>query len=202
MRHGMRPMGGGGEDRPHHKERTLAEISVTVWLTPENASFCLKNGLLYLTLDGKQARATLFRQFPFDMLWEYISVLDEDEHEMGIIRSLDLFEGETLELLKNELKKRYYTIEITKILSMKERYGFSYWKVDTVDGELTFTLKDTLRSISTVNGSRVFFADVDGNRFEIPDIQALDAKSRRHGQLRLFAPSRITELYSKHLGSC
>lgn len=172
--------GGGSPRRP---ERSLAEISVTVWLTPENAAFSLQNGLLYLTLDGETKRVTLFRQFPFDLLWEYISVLDEDEHELGILRDISLFEDKTKNLLEQELKKRYYTVTVTKILSVKERFGFSYWRVETTEGEWKFTLRDTLKNISCVNGSRVFFADVNGNRFEIPDMNRLDAKSRRSLEL-------------------
>jgi hypothetical protein len=180
----MRPnhfMGGGRGrgGRPPRPERTLAEISVTVWLTPDNASFALRGGLLYLTLDGTEKRVTLFRQFPFDLLWEYISVLDEDEHELGIVKNLALFDEATRSLLENELKKRYYSVTVTAIHSVKERFGFSYWRVNTNEGEKSFTLKDTSKSISTVNQERIFFTDADGNRYEIPDINALDAKSRR-----------------------
>ena len=175
--------GGEGRRRPHREERSLAEISVTVWLTPENAEFSLQNGLLYLTLNGERRRVTLFRQFPFDLLWEYISVLDEDERELGIVRDIAVFAEETRMLLEQELKKRYYTVTVTKILSVKERFGFSYWRVLTTEGEWTFTLRDTLKSISSVNGRRVFFSDVNGNRFEIPDLSELDAKSRRSLEL-------------------
>lgn len=176
-----------GTRRKHHRrdERSLAEISVTVWLTPENAAFSIRNGLLYLTLDGEEKRVTLFRQFPFDLLWEYISVLDEEEHELGIIRDVSLFEADTKSLLERELKKRYYTVAISAILSVKERFGFSYWRVMTSEGELKFTLRDTLRSIHSVNGSRVFFSDVNGNRYEIPDLHQLDTKSRKQLELYL-----------------
>ncbi len=177
--------GGRGEKAPRRAERSLAEISVTVWLTPENAAFSVKNGLLYLTLNGEETRVTLFRQFPFDLLWEYISVLDEEEREMGIVRSVDLFEDETRELLVKELKKRYYSVAVTKIISVKERFGFSYWRVGTDEGERKFTLRDTLKNIACVNGTCVFFTDVNGNRFEISDLSSLDAKSRRKLELYL-----------------
>ena len=180
-----RPDGDRREKAPRRAERPLSEISVTVWLTPENASFSAKNGLLYLTLNGEETRVTLFRQFPFDLLWEYISVLDEEEREMGIVRSVDLFEEETRELLVKELKKRYYSVTVTGILSVKERFGFSYWRVDTDEGEQKFTLRDTLKNIACVNGTRVFFTDVNGNRFEIPDLASLDPKSRRKLELYL-----------------
>lgn len=111
-------------DRPpmgrhhHHVEskKTLEELSVTNWLTPENAVFSMENGLLYCRIsDGKNERVKLARAFPFELLWEYISVLDQDGEELGLIRTLDSFEGEENELLRSELKKRYYSPIITGI---------------------------------------------------------------------------------------
>lgn len=167
------------------KVRTLAEISVTVWLTPENASFSMKNGFLYMTLDGVEQRVALCREFPFELLWEFISVLDEEQNELGIIRNIELFEGETREMLVTELRRRYYSPEIKRILSMKERYGFSYWKVETEEGEVSFTLHDTFRSIIRVGEHRAILFDVNGNRFEIPDVRALDRKSLKKVELYL-----------------
>ena len=188
MRHGFHrppPEGGRGgkEGGPRRRERTLAEISVTVWLTPENASFQMKNGLLYATVDEKEQRVTLCRQFPMDMPWEYVSVLNEEEHEIGIVRSLSLFADGAEELLRAELERRYYARRIRAIHSVKERYGFSYWRVTSDEGELRFTLQDTFRSITTVNGNRVFFTDIHGNRYEVEDLQSMDAKSRRKLEL-------------------
>lgn len=182
----MPPRGGGpGEHGPHGKERTLAEISVTVWLTPENAAFYIKNGFLYVSYNGKEQRAFLCRQFPFEMLWEFISVLDEEQCEIGIIRNVELFEGETRELLVTELSRRYYSPVIQSIKSAKERYGFSYWRVETAEGEVSFTLHDTYRSIIRAGETRVIFMDVDGNRFEIPDVERLDRKSYKKIELYL-----------------
>ena len=175
----------GNKGEGKGKERTLAEISVTVWLTPENATFYSKNGFLYLNYEGKEQRVFLCRQFPFELLWEFISVLNEEQNEVGIIRRLSEFEDEERELLSTELKRRYYTPTIQKIVSVKERYGFSYWKVVCESGEVSFTLHDTYRSIIHAGENRLFFFDVDGNRFEIPDTLALDRKSYKKIELYL-----------------
>ena len=163
----------------------MAEISVTVWLTPENATFLLKNGFLYIKHAEKEQRAFLCRQFPFEMLWDFISVLDEEQCEIGIIRKIDLFEEETRSLLINELNRRYYSPVISRILQVKERYGFSYWKVETAEGTVNFTLHDTYRSIVRAGENRIILMDVDGNRFEIPDVSALDKKSYKKIDLYL-----------------
>ena len=171
---------------PHRdRERSLEEVSATVWLTQENASFAMRNGLLYLTYDGKETRVTLRRAFPFDTLWEFISVLNEDEDELGIVRDLDLFEEDERKILREELERRYYSPKILKILSFKERYGFSYWRVETAEGEMRFTLHDTYKNLVHISEKRVILLDVDGNRFEIPDVTALDRKSYRKIELYL-----------------
>jgi hypothetical protein len=167
------------------KKRTLAELSVTVWLTPENATFFQKNGFLYIRHGDTEQRAFLCRQFPFELLWEFISVLDEEQNEIGIIRNLSLFDGEVHDLLTNELERRYYSPIIRRIFSMKERYGFSYWKVKTDEGEVSFTLHDTFRSIIRAGEHRIILMDVDGNRFDIPDVRELDRKSYKKIELYL-----------------
>ena len=171
--------------RPEKKERSLAEISVTVWLTPENTSFYLKNGFLYIKHGERDERAFLCRQFPFELMWEFISVMDDEKREIGIIRRVSDFEGEANTLLTDELSRRYYSPVIESILHVKERYGFSYWKVRTGEGEVSFTLHDTYRSIIHAGENRVILLDVDGNRFEIPDVEALDRKSYKKIELYL-----------------
>ena len=173
------------EDGEASKQRTLAELSVTVWLTPENALFTERNGFLYILYGGEERRAFLCRQFPFEMLWKFISVLDEDQNEIGIIRNVSLFAGEQEEMLKRELERRYYSPVIRRILSMKERYGFSYWKVETDEGDMQFTLHDTFKSIIRAGEHRAVLMDVDGNRFDIPDVRELDRKSYKKIELYL-----------------
>ncbi|MBQ9773105.1 MAG: DUF1854 domain-containing protein [Clostridia bacterium] len=181
----MRGMKRGQHAGEEKKMRTLAELSVTVWLTPENATFFIKNNFLYVRQNGEETRAFLCRQFPFELQWEFISVLNEDQEELGIIRDVALFEGETREILTEELRRRYYAPVIERIHSVKERYGFSYWRVQTPEGDVSFTLHDTYRSIIHAGENRLILLDVNGNRFEIPDASVLDRKSYKRIELYL-----------------
>ena len=143
--------------------------------------------------EGKMLRVAerifLSRAFPFDMPRDYISVLDKDKKEIGFIRSLDDFDEPQRSMLMRELESKYYTPTIKRIYSVKERYGFSYWKTECEFGEKSFTLQDTYRSIiktSNPDGSeRLFILDVDGNRYEIPDVEKLDRKSFKKIELYL-----------------
>lgn len=173
------------EERKQRPERSLADLSVTVWLTPENASFFMKNNFLYIRQGEEEQRAFLCRQFPFELQWEFISVMNAEEQEIGIIRNLELFDEENCALLKEELRRRYYSPVIDKIYSLKERYGFSYWRVHTTEGDMSFTLRDTFRSIIRAGNDRVVIMDVNGNRFEIPDVNDIDKKSYKKIELYL-----------------
>lgn len=128
-------------------------------------------------------RVFLHRAFPFEDKFNYISVNDKDGKEIALIKSLDDINEEQRRYITDELNRKYYSPVIKKIISMKERFGFSYWKVLTDTGERTFTIQDTYRNIHKIDTSHIFLTDVDGNRYDIPDIEALDRKSYKKIEL-------------------
>ncbi|MCQ2432446.1 MAG: DUF1854 domain-containing protein [Clostridia bacterium] len=172
-----------------------AVISIQ-YLSDENAVFTEENGFITLkaTLtneDGSKEeksfpRVYLHSAFPFDMPDSYISVLDKDQKEIGMIREISALSPDTQKILRDELRRKYYAPVIQKILSVKERYGFSYWRVILKDGsEFSFTVQDTYRSMLRITSKHIFVIDVDGNRFEIPDAEALDRTSYKKIELYL-----------------
>ncbi len=162
-------------------------------LSPSNAEFFIKNGFPAMKLtdrDGGEVheyeRVFLHRAFPFELLWQYISVLDTDGKEIGVVYDVDDFEKETTELLRTELRRKYYEPQVKTIVSLKERYGFSYWNVLCDEGrEVSFTMQDTFRNIIRVGNDKAILLDVDGNRFVIESIAALDRKSYKKIELYL-----------------
>jgi len=179
-RMGGRPGGPGGRT-------PVRENPNSVQISKENATFSMKNGFLFMACpkDAEPRRVLLHRDFPFDHPWAYISVLSTDSMELAFLQSVDLFDGEEKEMIVRELERKYYTPSIKKIISVKDRFGFSYWDVETDSGKVTFTLQDTFKSISRAGDNKLFFSDVDGNRFVIEDIEALDRKSHKKIELYL-----------------
>lgn len=168
---------------------TFDAIIQIVYLTPENAVFYQKGDFLGLktTLNGEEVDhgiVKLRRMFPFEELWQDISVLTPSNEEIGVISEVDAF-GEASALLHAELERIYFTPKITKIHSMKEKYGFSNWDVDTDVGRITFSVKDTFRSVLSLPGGRAIITDVDGGRYEIVDAAKLDKASFRRVELYL-----------------
>ena len=179
--------GRGGFDRGQRQADTSTEVKK---IDASNAEFCMKNGFLSMTKkeeNGEEKtydRVFLHRDFPCELLWEYISVLDSDQAEVGIIFNIEDFEGETKQMLVTELERKYYEPRIKTIVSLKERYGFSYWEVVCEDGRnVKFTMQDTFRNIIRAGDDRAILLDVDGNRFVIESIMDLDRKSHKKIEL-------------------
>ncbi len=162
-----------------------------LYLNKENAHFEEKNGFLSLTLtqngESKTYERVFFhRAFPYEFLFKYISVLDDEKKEIGILYDISDLEPNAADLVKCEIEKKYYSPVITEIKSVKERYGFSYWKVTLEDGrEASFTMQDTYKNILHTGDDSIVLVDVDTNRYTVRSVSALSSKSYRKIELYL-----------------
>lgn len=130
-------------------------------------------------------RVYFHRCFPFETPDEYISVLDKDGKEYGMILKISDLPEEAREIINSELQRKYFCPVIEKILSLKDKLGYSYWTVDTDHGEMSFSTHDTYRNIARVGNGILIVTDVDGNRYRINDYKALDKKSFKKIELFL-----------------
>ena len=170
----------------------LLEKSATIFrLDKSNSKFEMKNRFLTLTVtengeEKRYDRVFLHRAFPHELLWEYISVIAEESREIGLIYNIEDFDDETACILKTELERKYYSPIIAQINSVKERYGFSYWKVTTTDGrKLSFSMRDTFGNIIHTSDDSAALVDVDGNRYIIKSILGLDKISYKKIEIYL-----------------
>lgn len=170
----------------------LEDVRESVALTPENSRFLRSAGNLIsleLTIPGKEPeffeRVVLLRAFPLTNPTEFISVREPDSKELGngkeigMIRYMDDFDEETTMLFLEELDRRYFAPKIKKIHSCREKFGYSYWNVETSAGNVTFTLSNPFANIRILDGGSVLINDIDGNVFEITDPKKLDTASYR-----------------------
>lgn len=130
-------------------------------------------------------RVFFHRAFPYELPDEFISVLDKDNREYGIIRALSEFDEGSREIINKALKRKYYCPEITKIHSLKDQFGYSYWDVETDNGRMEVVLKDTFSSIARISDVFIVITDISGNRYKISDLEAFDRKSYRKIELFL-----------------
>lgn len=137
--------------------------------------------VLYRIEGQKEERVGCFeakRAFPFEKEDEYIVLLSEEGKDLGFIRALSERAEQERAILEKELARRYFMPVIIGIQKVTERFAFSYWKVKTTSGDLEFSVKDTYRSLIHL-GKRIIVTDADGNRYDIPDVTALDRDSRK-----------------------
>jgi len=160
-------------------------------LTPENAKFTQsRGGMISLTVQSENGeesfeRVIVLRSFPVTAPNEFLSVREPDTRkkgrgaEIGMIRYLKDFDDETRALINAELDLRYFTPVIQKILSVKDKFGYSYWEAETTAGKVSFVLNNPFSQIRVLEDMRIYISDMDGNSFVIPDPSKLDRSSYR-----------------------
>lgn len=158
-------------------------------LNRDNARFSrTKGGFVSLEYNGNTwQRIAVYRAFPFTDPERYISIREPDEKakEIGMVQDLNKdLDPQTAELLREQLRIRYFTPKILKIQDIKEEYGFAYFKAVTEQGPCRFTIHMSGSSVVRLSDSRILLSDLDGNRFEIEDLNRL-SESELH-KLDLF----------------
>lgn len=162
------------------EERERAEeLLKTRWITADTARFERTSGG-FLSMDYRDVhypRVTVHRCFPFSAPDEYLSVREPEGEgrEIGLIRALSDLPKQVRDLIEEQIALRYFTPIIRQIHAIKEEYGYSYWDVTTDKGRCRFTVRMGNSSVYPVGESRYIVNDLDGNRFEIPDIGKLTA---------------------------
>jgi len=109
----------------------------------------------------------------------YIAIVDLNGKEITMLEDLSVLDNESKDALNEALRRRYMTAVVLKIRSMKDELGVTYFDVDTDRGRREFVVQNLLEGARWLGERRLLIFDVDGNRFEIPDIDALDKRSIR-----------------------
>ncbi|NLJ73911.1 MAG: DUF1854 domain-containing protein [Firmicutes bacterium] len=138
-------------------------------------------GLVSLQFDDTfYPKVDVYLSFPFSYPEQFISIRDEEGEEIGLIYDLSELDSVSREAVQQELKWRYFTPKIERITSYKEEFGHTYWGVITERGRENFVTRGRDQAIRIVSETRILIIDVSGNRFEIPDLRKLDARSRQY----------------------
>ena len=178
--------GFGGEEKEFDLEEMKKETEEMLkirYLNSENAEFARTDGgFVSLKIeDESYDRVHVVRMFPFTDPEHYISIRtpDENSKEIGIIRDMNDVKPEVRKMLEEQMNLRYFTPIITKIINIKDEYGYAYFDVVTDRGACRFTINIGGSSVVHLSDTRVLISDIDENRFEIPDIMKLTIGERK-----------------------
>ena len=164
-------------------KRESDELLQMRFLTGDNATFSRTGGgFVSLKFGEKEyVRVGVYLTFPLTEPEEYISIREADEKakEIGIIEKLSQLEKDQQEMIREQIKLRYFMPTITKVLDIKDEYGYAYWNVTTTFGTCRFTTRMSGDAVIFLGESRVLVTDIDGNRYEIPDFYKLTVMERK-----------------------
>lgn len=153
------------------------------FLTSENAAFRrTEGGFLALKFEEKDyERVGVYLTFPLTNPDEFISIREADEKakEIGIIRSIQDLGREEQEMIREQVRLRYFMPIIRKVLDVKDEYGYAYWHVTTDFGSCRFTTHMGGDAVVNLGEARYQVTDIDGNRYEIPDLYSLSVMERK-----------------------
>lgn len=152
-------------------------------ITSENAEFeRTEGGFLSLKFRDKEyKRIGVYLTFPLTNPEEFISIREADEKakEIGMVESLAALSPRHREMLEEQIRLRYFMPVVTKVMEVKEEYGYAYWYVETSFGVCRFTTHMSNDAVAVLGESRLLITDIDGNRYEIPDFYALTVQERK-----------------------
>ena len=157
------------------------EVKERIYVTREDQITLYENNLVTLTLaDGTvYEKLEPRRLFPVSRANTYITLLDSEGVEIGVIRSLNDLNPSSLERIEYSLNDYYLVPHIVRIISVSEKYGTIHWSVETDRGYKEFDIRNRNHDIRVYSDGRVRVRDSDDNRYIIKDYRALDKHSKK-----------------------
>lgn len=116
--------------------------------------------------------------FPLNKPKSYVQVLNSDGKEIGIVPRLSDLDDDSRRAVTAALDRRYFTPRITSIKGLKQEGGMWHFNVDSNRGAAEFYVRNWRDSAHEIASGRLLLTSVDGQRFEIPNVNGLDQRSQ------------------------
>lgn len=128
--------------------------------------------------DEEKIVSRFIRSFPLTSPNGFVSIWDEEENELGVIKNVGELDESSRKVLNQELEKAYFMPKVRKILRVEELYGgITEFSVKTDRGYRDFEIHGR-SAVRMLGANRVVITDVDGNKYEIPNLEDLDSRSK------------------------
>jgi hypothetical protein len=154
---------------------------------PSQIEFLDAAQLTFRTVDGRLRvkmadddwqDSGIARLFPLSEPEKWLSVLDKDAKETGILLDMKGLDHQSVEAVRDELRRRYLVPQIERIISTRDRFDMVEWTVETDRGAATFLTRRAHETAQRPIERRLVLTDVGNNRYDIPDVGELDPASR------------------------
>ena len=156
------------------------------YLTPDMCRVHLgTHAALHVTVVNDRIYGGVFAAYAFPVAYpdKYISLIhsagdDKEQIEIGVIRDLEEFPPDQVDLVRKALHRRYFIHTIQSISHIGWKYGFVGLDVQTDKGPASFLMNwATDRAVDYGRQGKILI-DVDDNRYLIPDLSKLEPSER------------------------
>ncbi len=157
------------------------DIEVKVIRGSEAKFLKMQDGQIVLVWNEQAiAVGKILRALPISDPWRYLLVYNTEGNEIGVIVDFKELDTASKQIVREELERRYRIPKILRVLNVERlpQTGHTRWQVETDDGFKEFVVPGS-EHIYTARYPRVFLVDENGNRYEIPNFERLDGKSKR-----------------------
>jgi hypothetical protein len=112
------------------------------------------------------------RAFPLLHSDRYIGFIQADGEELGMLEDPQDLDSQSLALLNQELEKTYFLPIILEFRNMGEEHNVIFADVETSSGSRTIYVRGYRNKIRSLPGNRAIIEDVDGNRYEVRNLDS------------------------------
>ena len=117
------------------------------------------------------------RAFPWSDKQHYISIRSSEGKELVLVEDLSSLDAPQRAMLEKWLDDNTFIPRVTRINHVDVRFGFQQWNVQTDRGKADFRVQER-EDIRFHPDGRFSIKDADGNMYEMPRLDELDAHSR------------------------
>ena len=156
-------------DHPRKKDHVVPEVPLVLERGADGRLWARR---------GPEARPVVVRRcFPWSEASRYISLRDDDQAEVALVKDpMELPPASRLALVE-ALAEAGFVFEVSRVIEVEEEVEIRHWRVETKQGARSFQtrLDDWPRALP---GGGFLLRDVAGDLYRLPDPSALDAGSR------------------------
>jgi hypothetical protein len=135
--------------------------------------------LVFIAHDGRRHTSVAPTPlFPLSEPEHWVSIRNADGTELACVEDPNSLPTESQRLLKEEMARREFVPIIERIVRVSGNSEPCEWQVETDRGPTRFVLESE-DDVRRIGEHQILIVDAHGTRYHIPDINAVDAKSRR-----------------------
>ena len=159
---------------------SVTETAGLRYLDPAQVRFTREGARVDVAIAGAEPtrNVSLFRAFPLSDPDRFLSIRNEKNEELGLLVDPAQLDSAGGAIVEEELRRRYVLPVVRRVLQVRERFEILECRVETDRGPCQFSIRNLRENLLRPQPHRYILTDVDGNRFDIPDLRALPAASQ------------------------